>query len=475
MTKEDTYRSVMPVILCGGSGTRLWPLSRKSFPKQFIKAFDNKSLFQKTIERAQSISSNGDVCIIGNKNYRFLIDDDLATYKFSGKKIYEPIGRNTAAAMCAAALNHNPENFLLFMPADHLIANDSSFINLINMSMDKIENSDFFTYGIKPTSAHTGYGYIKVKMQKGCEVFDVEKFTEKPKLHKAKEFFSSNQYYWNAGIFLVKAGTLIKALSELAPDVFEYVEKSVLMQKNVDGNIYLDNVFQDSSNISIDYAILEKFKKIKMVPFLDKWSDVGNWSAFSESFKRDSNGNSHLGNTVIKNTNFSFVYASTRPVVAIGLKDIIIADTKDAVLVSSKNHSEEIKDIVEELREKNISQADFHNFSNRPWGKYEVIDEGENFKVKRISVNPGSILSLQLHHHRTEHWIVVKGSAKVICGDQTFIMNKNESTFIPVNTKHRLENIGDEILEMIEVQSGNYLEEDDIIRFEDIYGRSNDN
>ena len=247
------------------------------------------------------------------------------------------------------------------------------------------------------------------------------------------------------------------------------------MQKNVDGNIYLDNVFQDSSNISIDYAILEKFKKIKMVPFLDKWSDVGNWSAFSESFKRDSNGNSHLGNTVIKNTNFSFVYASTRPVVAIGLKDIIIADTKDAVLVSSKNHSEEIKDIVEELREKNISQADFHNFSNRPWGKYEVIDEGENFKVKRISVNPGSILSLQLHHHRTEHWIVVKGSAKVICGDQTFIMNKNESTFIPVNTKHRLENIGDEILEMIEVQSGNYLEEDDIIRFEDIYGRSNDN
>jgi len=475
MNEKKVQRSVIPVILCGGSGTRLWPLSRKSFPKQFIKAFDNKSLFQKTFERAKSVSSDGRVCIIGNKNYRFLIDDDLSSYTYSGMKIFEPVGRNTAAAMCAAALNHNPEDFLLFMPADHLIADSSSFVKLINMSINKIKSSDFFTYGIKPTSVHTGYGYIKVMKQKECEVFEVEKFTEKPKLHKAKEFFSSNQYFWNAGIFLVKAATLIKVLSELAPDVFEHVKKSVSMQKIVDKNIFLDDVFERSPNISIDYAILENSNNIKMVPFSGKWSDVGNWNAFSEAFEMDLNGNGYDGNAFISNSESCFVYASTRPVIAVGIKDIIVVDTKDAVLVSSKNHSEEIKDIVEELREKKLSQADFHNFSNRPWGKFEVIDEGENFKVKRISVNPGSILSLQLHHHRTEHWIVVKGCAKVTCGDQTFTLNKNESTFIPVNTKHRLENIGDEILEMIEVQSGNYLEEDDIIRLEDAYGRSNDN
>ena len=463
--------AITPVILCGGSGTRLWPLSRESFPKQFVPLLGGKSLLQSTLERLSTWDS---VWCVANEEHRFLVKDTLDACHMKGKVLLEPAGRNTAAAMAGMTHMVDPETVLLFLPADHYIPDVLAFIKTIESGLAAAQANQIVTFGVTPTFPNPAYGYIEMGSPiTQLSAFHVKQFIEKPALEKAQALLLEGNHLWNAGIFLAKSSVLQSALAEHANDISEKIAQAML-NVSMDGQFVRPDpqAFLSVRSESIDYAVMEKHAEIAVIPLMSAWSDVGSWNAVADLHAADNEGNRIEGQGLALNSRNTYIHAHSRPVVALGTEDLLIIDTPDALLVAHRNQAEAVKSVVAKLKEQNSAQATHHQRVQRPWGWYERLEQGSEFQVKRISVKPGAALSLQLHHQRAEHWVVVHGQARVTCGDRVFNMHPNESTYIPKETKHRLENIGDVHLELIEVQTGSYLGEDDIVRFEDIYGRN---
>jgi mannose-1-phosphate guanylyltransferase/mannose-6-phosphate isomerase len=462
---------IHPIVLCGGSGTRLWPLSRKALPKQFAPLIGNKSLLQLTLERLAALNKN--ITCIASEDHRFMVKETMDGAKITGRQILEPVARNTAAAMAAAALLAEPDDLLLFAPADHHIPNAELFAKAVQSGVEAALAGQIVTFGIVPTFPSTGYGYIEA----GAALVDgasqaVIRFVEKPTADVAQAMILQGGYFWNAGIFLVQSRTLIASLREHARDILESCERATAAMA-VDGTFVRlqRQAFEGCRSDSIDYAVLEKHKDIAVVKFDGAWSDVGSWNAVADLYPPNEAGNRLSGKASALNARNTFVHAPYRPVVALGTEDLIIVDTQDAVLVASTACAEQVKNVVHMLTHQGHTEATDHRRVGRPWGAYERIDSGERFQVKRLTVKPGAQLSLQMHHHRAEHWVVVQGTAKVTRGDETMLLRENESIYIPLGVVHRLENPGKTMLEVIEVQSGGYLGEDDIVRLDDTYGR----
>lgn len=466
-----------PIILSGGSGTRLWPLSRKLHPKQLLPLLNETSLLQDTIKRLHGLKDIAQTMVICNEEYRFMVAEQVhATGIGKSSIILEPIGRNTAPAIALAAFNAmqtDEEAVLLVLPADHDIKNITEFHKAIEIGLQQALNNQFVTYGIVPNSPETGYGYIKSVDSVGVnEVSKIDQFVEKPDLESATKYVNEGGYYWNSGMFMFKASEYLNALQEYAPEIYNTCQKAMIAAKRDMDFIRVGiEEFKQCPSDSIDYAVMEKVSNAVVIPVDIGWSDVGSWSALHEIGVQDENNNILIGDTKCVSTKGSYVRAEHKLVTTLGVEDLIIVDTDDALLVAHKNHVQDIKIIVESLAGKERQEVVLHKRVCRPWGCYQGIDHSERFQAKRITVNPGAVLSLQLHHHRAEHWIVVNGTAKVTKGDDVFILSENESTYIPLGTKHRLENIGKIPLELIEVQTGSYLGEDDIVRFDDVYGR----
>jgi len=472
--KLKKISNIQPIVLCGGSGTRLWPISRKSLPKQFVELFGEKSLLQLTFERLDKIFHLDKIIALANEDHRFFVGDIASKANIKLQAILEPVGRNTAPAMAIAALNSPDDELLFFVPSDHFIPDAETIKKSLLNGIDAARAGDFVVFGVKPTHPNTAYGYIKVKDTDTRNILKVEKFLEKPDQINAKLFFESGNYYWNSGMFLVKKSVLLKAIRTHAEDIFQSVNISFNSQK-IDGDfihLAVDD-FARCRSESIDFAILENIRNISMSAFDGNWSDVGSWNALADLKEGDKNDNKIIGKGYAFDTKSTYILAKAkdRNIVTIGIKDLIVVDTSDALLITHKSSVEEVKKAVEALTIQKIPQATENSYACRPWGDYEILDQGSGFKVKRITVKPGASLSLQLHYKRAEHWIVVEGTAKITRDEDTFTLEKNQSTYIPLGTKHRLENIGTIPLQIIEVQSGNYLEEDDIVRFEDNYGR----
>ncbi len=470
---------IIPVILCGGVGSRLWPLSRKSNPKQFIKISgeNHNSLLEETVERISDKEIFDDPIILCNKDYEFKIREILAKKAISPKKIIlEPEGRNTAPAIAAAcflaAEKENEDKSLLILPADHYIEDFFKFkANLVDIS--RLAQSKIITFGIKPTHPSTAYGYIKQGQEYGSNIFDAEEFVEKPNKDLAEKYLSSGMYFWNSGIFLLNTKIYLENLKEFEPEIYNNTLLAVKNGSDLGYTFKLENKsFGANKDISIDYAVLEKSKEILLSPTQINWSDVGSWSAVYEIAKKDEEENAIIGDVVAINSNNNLVYSDDMLTTLVGVKDLVVVSTKDAVLVANKNDSEKVKDIVKNLKENERKESDEHLKIYRPWGFYEDINKGKSFRTKQITVNPKSSLSLQSHEHRSEHWVVVEGQAEVTKGDNVLTLKTGESIFIPAKEKHRIANKTDKLLVIIEVQTGSYLGEDDITRYEDIYGRS---
>lgn len=463
--------AICPIVLCGGSGTRLWPLSRKALPKQFVPLVGNKSLLQLTLERLAHIGTQ--VGCVASEEHRFLVQEAMDAAVVKGPQVLEPVGRNTAAAMAVAALLAAPDDLLLFAPADHHVPDADLFARTVRQGVEAAQAGYIVTFGVVPTFPSTAYGYI----QPGADLDGqagrtVARFVEKPPADRAQAMVLDGGYLWNAGIFLVRASTLIDALRTHAPDILASCQKAVAGRKPDGSFVRLDAAaFEACRSDSIDYAVLEKHDKVAVIPFAGAWSDVGSWNAVAQLQPADAGGNRASGHAVLLQASNTFVHAPVRPVVALGTEDLVIVDTQDAVLVARTDCVEQVKDVVALLTANGHSEATQHRRVARPWGAYDSVDNGERFQVKRLTVKPGAKLSLQMHHHRAEHWVVVKGTAKVTRGDETLLVQENESVYIPLGTVHRLENPGKVMLEVIEVQSGSYLGEDDIVRYEDTYGR----
>jgi mannose-1-phosphate guanylyltransferase/mannose-6-phosphate isomerase len=463
-------KKISPVILCGGSGTRLWPLSRKAFPKQFVPLIDGKSLLQLTLERVKNIASQ--VQTVGSDEHRFLMQEAAEAAGIQAQHILEPLGRNTAAAMAVAALNANPDQLLLFVPADHHIPDANTFSATVQQGVAIAQEGYIVTFGVSPTFPSTAYGYIQQgdKLDEYC--YSVGRFIEKPDAAQAAQLLLTGGHYWNAGIFLVQPSVLIAALEKHAPNILAACRLATTRQTQDGSFIRLHKEsFTTCPAESIDYAVLEHHDKVAKVPFVGQWSDVGSWNAVAELTPADEKANRIHGLGRMLQASNTYIYAPHRLVVALGTQDLLIIDSPDALLVADRSHAELVKTVVVELGASDTPQATQHRRIARPWGTYDCVDVGVNFQVKRIIVKPGAKLSLQVHYHRAEHWIVVSGSAIVTRGEETFPLIENESTYIPVGIAHRLENPGETPLEMIEVQTGSYLGEDDIVRFEDKYGR----
>jgi mannose-1-phosphate guanylyltransferase/mannose-6-phosphate isomerase len=483
---------VIPVILCGGSGTRLWPLSRSGFPKQFLVLSGNESqhsLFQQALSRAQSATGphahEQAALIVTNEEHRFLVLDQLRELQHvKATLLLEPVARNTApaltlAALCAQAQGEDP--VLLITPADQTIANQPSFEKAMHSALHIAQSGAIAILGVTPTGPETGYGYIKAQAQAaGTAGMSVERFVEKPNVATATQYLKEGGYYWNGGMFVLKASVWLGALQAFRPDILDATTHawSGKTSDTHGGAIFVRpdrELFQAIPSESIDYAVIEQCPgssfPIQMVPLDAGWNDLGAWDAVWQVGTPDDAGNVTRGDTVLDQTTNSLVYSSTRLVSAVGVKDLVIMETADAVLVANRANSQEVKAIVSRLEKAGREEKNLHRKVIRPWGWYDSVDEGERFKVKRIQVKPGASLSLQMHHHRAEHWIVVKGIAEITNGDQVLTLHENQSTFIPQGQTHRLANPGTEPLEIIEVQSGSYLGEDDIVRFEDTYGR----
>lgn len=463
--------TILPVILCGGSGTRLWPLSRKSFPKQFVPVVGGKNLLQMTFERLGGISSTA--LTVTAEEHRFLAQQAAQAAGIEVRHLLEPASRNTAPAMAAAALAAHADTLLLFAPADHFMPDIAAFCDAVHAGVPAAQDGYLVTLGIAPSHPSTAYGYIGAGERiEGMAARRVHHFTEKPDAATAQRLLLDG-YYWNAGVFLARAGTLLDALRSHAPDILDVCRRA-WAQHRVDGSfVRLDaGAFSDCRSESIDYAVMEKHDRVAVVPYAGRWSDVGSWNSLAELTPADTDGNRVNGQAYVMEAQDCYVHAPHRPVVVLGVKGVVIVDTPDAVLVAAASHSEKVKETVAMLERAQVPQAITSRRQARPWGSYDEVDDGERFKVKRITVNPGASLSLQMHHHRAEHWVVVKGTARVTRGEQSFLMTENQSTYIPLGTVHRLENPGKTPLELIEVQSGGYLGEDDIIRFVDTYGRN---
>ena len=458
------------MVMAGGSGTRLWPLSRAAHPKQFLSLYNEETMLQSTVKRLDGLDINSTI-IMCNEKHRFFVAEQLREIDRLGTIILEPEGRNTAPAITLAALAVNDDPLLLILAADHVIQNDDAFIEAVTAAIPLAEAGKLVTFGIIPNKPDTGYGYIK----KGDEIgggFKVEEFIEKPGLDLAREFICSDRYYWNSGMFLVRASRYLEELKKFSPDIYEACELSMEnIQKDLDFLRVNSKRFEACPSESIDIAVMEKTEDAVVVPMNAVWCDIGSWSSLWEISEKDENGNSTHGDVMLDATKNSYIKTDGKLVAAIGVNDLVIVSTKDVVMVAHKNSVHDVKKIVRKLKNDSRSEWELHREVYRPWGKYDSIDNGERYQAKRITVRPGAKLSVQMHHHRAEHWIVVSGTAKVTNGDNEFLLSENESTYIPIGAVHALENQGKIDLELIEVQSGSYLGEDDIVRFEDIYGR----
>ncbi len=466
---------VFPVILSGGAGTRLWPLSREMYPKQLLALTSRLSMLQETVNRLAPIRGTRPPIIVCNEAHRFTVAEQLRSMNVEPSAILlEPIGRNTAPAVALAALKAqelDAEATLVVAPADHVIRDARVFQRQAEIAVELAQSGKFVTFGIVAHAPETGYGYIRRDEGPGPS-YPVAQFIEKPPLDVAIQFVQSGDYFWNSGMFVFKAGRYLEELGVYAPDILEASTAAFRAARADLDFVRIDKqVFAACRSESIDYAVMERTTDAVVLPLDAGWSDVGSWSSLFDALPADEDGNVLHGDTLVHDTHDCFVYSSSRLVTAVGMDDHIIVETKDAVMVAPKNRVQDVKELVNSLKRAGRSESAWHREVFRPWGSYDSVDDGERFQVKRLSLKPGGILSLQMHHHRAEHWIVVQGTARVTCGEKTFLLSENESTFVPVGATHRIENPGKVPLHIVEVRSGSYLGEDDIVRFEDNYGR----
>jgi mannose-1-phosphate guanylyltransferase/mannose-6-phosphate isomerase len=466
---------VFPVILSGGAGTRLWPLSREMYPKQLLALTSRHSMLQETALRLSPIEGARAPIVVCNEAHRFTVAEQLRALDIEPSALLlEPIGRNTAPAVALAALKAqelDPDATLVVAPADHVIRDARVFQQAANVAVELAAGGKLVTFGIVAHAPETGYGYIRRGDGAG-PAYPVAQFIEKPPLDVAVQFVSSGDYFWNSGMFVFKAGRYLAELAEFAPDILE-ASRAAFLAARVDLDFVRigKEAFAACRSESIDYAVMERTADAVVLPLDAGWSDVGSWSSLFDALPSDEDGNVLQGDVLVHDTHDCFVHSTSRLVTAVGMDDHIIVETKDAVMVAPKNRVQDVKELVNALKRAGRSESAWHREVFRPWGSYDSVDDGERFQVKRLSLKPGGSLSLQMHHHRAEHWIVVQGTARVTCGEKTFLLSENESTFVPVGATHRIENPGKLPLHIVEVRSGSYLAEDDIVRYEDNYGR----
>ncbi|WP_249979292.1 mannose-1-phosphate guanylyltransferase/mannose-6-phosphate isomerase [Vreelandella olivaria] len=471
---------ITPIIMAGGSGTRLWPLSRRLHPKQFLALTGQHSMLQQTLTRLEGLPCEAPI-IICNEEHRFLVAEQLRDIGVQGANILlEPEGRNTAPAIALGALQAEKrapgqQSLLLILAADHVIEDIKALHEAVKQASPLASDGSLVTFGILPTHAETGYGYIQQGTKLDMHGYRVEQFVEKPDSETAEQYIASGNYLWNSGMFLMRPDAYLEALKRQAPAILTSCEQAMAgAQEDLDF-VRIDKwAFLSSPSDSVDYAVMEKESQVAVVPLDAGWSDVGSWSALWDVSKKDRANNVRNGDVILENTQNCLVHSSHRLVATVGVENLIIVETKDAVLVVSKQEDQRVKQVVEQLKQNGRSELSAHREVYRPWGKYDSVDMSERYQVKRITVNPGQKLSIQMHHHRAEHWIVVSGTARVGINDEEMLLSENQSVYIPLGAKHFLENPGKIPLEVIEVQSGAYLGEDDIVRFEDVYGRSKD-
>lgn len=471
---------LIPTILCGGAGSRLWPVSRALHPKPFIRLGDGQSLLQKAWLRGVALPGVAETLTVTNRELLFKTEDEYREVGAAQHKgvvnsfILEPFGRNTAPAIAAATLqvaaSHGEDACLLVLAADHLIADQSAFAQAVAQAMQLASKGKLVTFGIRPESPETGYGYIESDGSK------VLRFVEKPSLEKAQEYVASGRYLWNSGMFCFTAGAMLREMSQHCPQILSATRACLEQSRKAQGKGYVQieidpDTFESVPDDSIDYAVMEKSKNVAVVPCSIGWSDIGSWSALGDLTAPDAQGNRIEGEVLLHDVSNCYIQSNQRIVGAVGVSNLIVIDTPDAILVADRNRSQDVKHLYNRLKAEGHEAHRLHTTVHRPWGTYTILEEGSRFKIKRIEVKPGACLSLQMHHHRSEHWIVVSGMAKVLNGDNEMLVNTNESTYIAAGHKHRLENPGVVDLVMIEVQSGEYLGEDDIVRFDDVYGR----
>ncbi|QQX86240.1 mannose-1-phosphate guanylyltransferase/mannose-6-phosphate isomerase [Cupriavidus necator] len=478
---------IFPVIISGGAGSRLWPVSREAFPKPLLKLADGESLLQKTFLRAIRGNEVSDVVVVTNRDTYFLTRDELQEVnedKTTLTFLLEPMGRNTAPAIATAALwireQHGEDAVMLVLPADHLVESQSRFNEALAVAADAAATGRIVTFGIKPTSPEVGYGYIEFSSSDGTSAgaaYPVKRFVEKPSLSTAQSLVADGRHLWNSGMFCFTAKTILEEFGQLAPEILDVCSLSLRNGVNstssgCSATELCGESFRQATDISIDYAVMEKSERVAVVPSDMGWSDIGSWEAISELTPPDAHGNRIYGEALLHDVSNSYIKSEGRVVGAVGVDNLIIVDTPDALLVANRDCTQDVKHIVGQLKSRGHESYKIHRTAHRPWGTYTVLEEGGRFKIKRIVVKPGAQLSLQMHHHRSEHWIVVSGSADVVNGDQVISLQPNESTYIPAGHRHRLINPGVIDLVLIEVQCGEYLGEDDIVRFEDQYGRT---
>jgi len=466
---------MIPVILSGGSGTRLWPMSRSTYPKQFLPLVSERTMVQETVLRLRGLGSLQAPIAVCNKEHRFLMAEQLREVcSMPQSIILEPVGRNTAPAVAIAAFAaKNPDDILLVLPADHVITDVDAFQTSVTKAEALAEQGFLVTFGIVPTEAQTGYGYIKRAAETTGDAYKVAEFVEKPNAEIAQQYVDSGDYYWNSGMFAFKASRYLEELEKFAPNIYKS-SKIAFEQAEIDDDFVRINecAFLQCPSDSIDYAVMENTDAAVVIPLDANWNDVGSWSALWEVADKDATNNATTGDVIAIDTQGSFIYSANKLVATIGLKDYVVVETDDAVMVAPKDRVQDVKAVVAELKANKRCEAEVHRKGYRPWGHYDTVDLGDRHKTKRIVVSPGAKLSEQKHHHRAEHWIVVKGTALVTKDGETLLLTENQSTYIPLGVIHRLENPGVIPLEMVEVQSGSYLGEDDIVRFDDKYGRS---
>lgn len=469
---------LIPLILSGGSGTRLWPISRKNLPKQFLSLAGSETLFQQTVKRAMRLPDVVAPVVVASDDHRFLAAEQLQELEIRDANILlEPVARNTAPAIAVGALQamaRDPEAILLVLPADHLIGDDDAFGAAVAKARPLAEKNWLVTFGIRPDRPETGFGYIRRGKVLEGETFEVQQFVEKPRLDVAEAYVASGEYDWNSGMFMFRAAAYLDELGAHAPAMLA-AARAAFEKANSDLDfIRLDaEGFAAAPSDSIDYAVMEKTSRAAVVPVACQWSDIGSWDALWLAAEKNADGNHLEGDVIALDTKGSLVHSHDRHLVAtVGLQDVVVVTTPDATLVARRDASQDVKKIVEALKAAGRTEHDLHRVVRRPWGMYDSLESGDRFQVKRIVVKPGAALSLQMHHHRAEHWIVVKGVAEVTCDDKVFLLAENQSTYLPLGSKHRLRNPGKVPVELIEVQSGSYLGEDDIVRYDDVYGRT---
>ncbi|MGQ9426887.1 mannose-1-phosphate guanylyltransferase/mannose-6-phosphate isomerase [Gilvimarinus sp. F26214L] len=469
--------SILPVLLAGGSGSRLWPLSRTLLPKQFIRLTGESTMLQQTLGRTVGLDSLPPV-VVCSEDHRFIVAEQARQAGITLDQVMlEPFGRNTAPAIAMVAMQQRARGedpLLLVLPSDHLIDDTARFHALVNKAAEVANRDQLVTFGIVPAHPETGFGYIEAgsALEWAEDAFKVNRFVEKPDQATAEEFLKAGNFYWNSGMFMFRASAYLAELERSRPDIYEVCQKAVDgITPDLEFARIPADIFETCPDESIDYAVMEKTSAAAVVPFDAGWNDLGSWSALWDVEGKDGNSNVCVGDVVTHDTRNSYVRAESRLVAAVGLEDVVVVETKDAVLVTHKDRVQDVKKVVEEIRNNDRTEHHAHVRVYRPWGDYECIDEGHRFQVKRICVKPGEKLSLQMHYHRAEHWVVVKGTALVECNGEEKLLTENQSTYIPIGSTHRLTNPGKMPLELVEVQSGGYVGEDDIVRFEDTYGR----